>query len=82
MAMEEAHRLGAHSIEIRSDSELMVKQMNGDYRVKTPHLKPLHRKACELARLFKKVNIVHVRREENEKADELANIAIGSARAH
>lgn len=76
IGIEEALRLGAENIEVRGDSELVVRQMNGQYQVKAPHLKPYHRKAAALARLFKKVNIVHVERGLNKEADELSNKAI------
>jgi ribonuclease HI len=66
----------ARHIAVHADSELMVKQMTGVYRVKTPHLKPLFLEACELARRFSKVTYTHVRREANKHADSLANAAM------
>jgi len=76
MALEEARRLGAVEAEVRSDSELMVRQMNGVYRVKSPQLRPLHEKAASLASGFKSIKFVHVGREENREADRLANLAV------
>ena len=67
---------GAGSVEIFSDSELLVRQMAGRYRVKNPRLQPLHREACELVGRLGHVRIEHVRREENREADALANRAL------
>ncbi len=61
---------------VYADSELLVKQMNGAYRVKHPNLKPLHERAKRLAAKFSAVTYVHVRREQNEEADGLANEAM------
>ena len=58
------------------DSELVVKQMNGDYRVKNAGLIPLFEEAVALSRRFSSFKIVHVRRELNKDADRLANIAM------
>ncbi len=69
---------GFSAVEVRMDSELIVKQMKGLYRVKHPGLQPLHREAQQLASKFKKFQIVHVRRELNKDADRLANKAMDS----
>jgi len=61
---------------VRADSELMVKQMNGQYRVKSPNLKPLFEDARRLTRGFSRFAIEHVRRERNAEADRLANLAM------
>ena len=61
---------------IRSDSELLVRQMRGEYRVKHPGLVPLHREATALAARLQKVTFEHVRRAENSEADRLANLAM------
>ena len=82
MALEEALKHGAKRIEVRSDSELLVKQMNGSYRVKSPKLAPLFQKANSLAKQFDKITIVHVGRDDNEDADRLANIAIDTGDDH
>ncbi|QQR81612.1 MAG: reverse transcriptase-like protein [Deltaproteobacteria bacterium] len=63
-------------MEVRADSELMVKQINGQYRVKHPNLIPLHAEAKQLMRKIPEVKVVHVRREQNKDADRLSNIAI------
>jgi ribonuclease HI len=63
-------------ITVYADSELLVKQMTGAYRVKHPNLKPLHDRACRLSSRFATVRFRHVRREYNEEADGLANEAM------
>jgi ribonuclease HI len=67
---------GAKAVEIFSDSELLVRQMSGRYRVKNPGLQPLHREAEALAGRFDHLRIRHVPREENREADALANRAL------
>src|SRR5207249_4768236 len=71
-----AEQLGGKRLHIHSDSELLVKQMNGEYRVKNPDLLELYREAKELCRSFDTVSIRHVRREQNRRADELCNEAL------
>ena len=71
-----ADKLQADAVEIISDSELMVRQMNGRYRVKNAGLKPLYERACRLRKKFSSFTIRHVRREENKAADKLVNQAI------
>lgn len=78
-ALEEAHRLGADAVEIRMDSELIVKQMRGDYKIKEPTLQQLAQEAIRLLRNFAQYNFSHVRREFNKAADALVNEAIDSA---
>jgi len=75
-ALEKAHRLGANDVEVRSDSELLVRQINGQYRVKAIALKPLYQKAKELVGLLEKFTITHIPREENTEADKLAGMAL------
>ena len=72
--LEKAKSLGAREIELRIDSKLVVEQLNGRYKVKNERLKLLHAQALELLSQFK-VTVVHVPREENQRADELANLA-------
>jgi ribonuclease HI len=67
---------GAREVEVLSDSELMVRQMAGRYRVKNPGLLPLFREAAGLMARFERSSIRHVRREENREADALANRAL------
>jgi ribonuclease HI len=68
--------IGAQEIEIRADSELMVKQIKGEYRVKHPNLKPLFDEAVALLKKIPHYSIKHVEREKNKDADRLANQAI------
>jgi ribonuclease HI len=81
-ALEHALELGAdNSLVIHSDSELMVKQMNGEYRVKNEDLRDLYEKAQALTRRFRgPVRFRHVRRAENSRADALCNEALDGKR--
>jgi ribonuclease HI len=63
-------------IHIRSDSELLVKQMRGEYKVKHPGLQPLFVQARLLVMQLDKVTFEHVRREQNQEADRLSNVAM------
>jgi ribonuclease HI len=76
MGLEEAIKLGVKRLRVQSDSELLVRQLNGIYRVKEPRLIELHGKAKALLRRFESSRIMHVRREENRIADRLANEGI------
>jgi ribonuclease HI len=64
---------GIRRIKIRLDSELVVKQLLGEYRVKHPPLQPLHRRAVALLREFEHVDIAHVPRAQNKLADRVVN---------
>ncbi len=68
--------LGATEVTVRSDSQLLVRQLTGQYKVKAPHLLPLVQKAKALQQRFTKVAFQHVPREENKPADKLANAAL------
>ena len=70
---------GVTRLRVRSDSELLVKQMKGEYRVKNPGLQPLYEEARSLARQIGRVTFEHVRREFNKDADRLANEAMDDA---
>jgi len=74
--LTKAAQLKAKSVAVRSDSQLMVYQINGLYRVKNEGLKPLFEQARQLARQFGKFTIEHVPREENEMPDRLVNKAL------
>ncbi len=63
-------------LDVRSDSELLVRQLNGQYRVKSPNLAPLVREAKKLLERFDSVTITHIGREQNREADSLANLSI------
>jgi ribonuclease HI len=81
MALEEAERSApGGTLTVYSDSELLVRQLNGVYKVKAGHLRPLYLEACRRLRAFPGARILHVGREENRKADSLANLAIDQHR--
>jgi ribonuclease HI len=67
---------GHRRVHIKADSELLVKQMRGDYRVKHAGLKPLFLQACALVRQIGDVTFEHVRREFNKDADRLSNLGM------
>ena len=75
-ALEKAVAMGAERVEIRSDSELLVRQITGKYKVKNAGLLPLYEKAKQLELSISTFKIRHVPREENREADELANRAL------
>jgi ribonuclease HI len=75
-ALEHARHLGGTRLTVLSDSELMVRQMNGEYRVKHPGLIPLYEEAVRLCKEFDSVAIRHIRREFNKRADRLCNQAM------
>ncbi len=76
--LEYAPSLNPASLEILSDSELLVRQMEGRYRVKDSRLRVLHAAARRLVHALNNVTVRHVRREENREADALANRAMDS----
>ena len=76
-ALEEAVSLGAEQVEIRSDSELVVKQLQGRYRVKKATLRPLYQKVVQLSGSLKAFTVTHIPRTQNRQADRLANKALG-----
>jgi ribonuclease HI len=77
--LAKALALGVEEVEVVSDSELLVKQMNGDYRVKNAALVELSLEAAQLAREIGRVRYTAVRRAENELADRLVNEALDQA---
>jgi len=77
--LEGAGSLGVTELDVRSDSELMVKQMRGEYRVRNPALQELQEAAARAARRLGQVTYTHVRREHNELADRLVNEALDAA---
>ena len=74
--LEEAIIMGDENVKVISDSELMVKQIKGEYRVKNEGLKPLYFHAKELIKKLRNFEIEHAYREENKHADKLANQGI------
>jgi ribonuclease HI len=77
--LERAVEVGVDELEVVSDSELLVKQMRGEYRVKNRALQDLFLEASELARKLQRVTYTAVRREHNELADSLVNEALDAA---
>ena len=73
LGLELARSLGADEVEVVNDSELIARQIGGQYKVKQAHLKPLHAEAMESLRGFDRWAVRSVRREHNERADELVN---------
>jgi ribonuclease HI len=70
---------GVSALHVKSDSELLVKQLKGQYRVKNPGLQPLYQDALALIARIGRVSFEHVRREFNREADRLANQAMDEA---
>jgi ribonuclease HI len=79
IGLERAAERGIVRLAVRMDSELVVKQMRGEYRVKHADLQPLHRRAQALLRRFQHVDIKHVPRKENALADRLVNHVLDHA---
>ena len=77
--IELARAMGADELDLRGDSELVVKQMLGQYKVKHPDMKPLHAEAKEALSGASSWTITHVRREQNAEADALVNQALDAA---
>jgi len=77
-ALDYAISQGIGALRIRSDSELLVRQMQGRYKVKSADLRPLYERASKLSRQLGYFAIEHVRREQNRDADALANVALDS----
>lgn len=80
LALSAAAKLGAAELKVFSDSELLVKQFSGEYRIKDPALKELMAEIRKLAAGFKKVTLAHVPREKNEHADMLVNEILDAAK--
>jgi ribonuclease HI len=78
-ALEHAARLGSCRVDIRTDSDLMVNQIKGLYKVKNEGLRPYHEHARRLLREFESWDIRHIPREQNSRADRLCNEALDSA---
>jgi len=75
VALEEARDMKATHLIIRSDSQLLIRQLNGSYRVKNPKLRPLYKKAVSLVNEFDEVVFEWTPRNNNSEADKLANSA-------
>ncbi|MBI5968154.1 MAG: ribonuclease HI family protein [Deltaproteobacteria bacterium] len=76
LALEKALNLGVGKVTLYLDSELVIRQLQGQYKVREAHLKTLHQRALEILHRFSKYSILYIRREENRRADQLANEAI------
>jgi ribonuclease HI len=70
---------GYRDVHVRADSELLVKQMRGEYKVKHPGLKPLYVRARLLTMELSSVEFEHIRREKNTEADRLSNLGMDEA---
>jgi len=79
IALEKAKKIGAEEINLFSDSELMISQLKGDFKVKNKELGSLFVKIWNLKQSFKKVKFHHLPRAENKRADQLVNQAIDEA---
>jgi ribonuclease HI len=80
-ALRLAERAGAAEVDIQADAELIVRQIEGRYRVRHPDLQPLHAEARRRIGGFRSFHIRHVRREHNREADRLVNVALDGALA-
>ena len=78
-ALDYAQAHDVRSLRIHSDSELLVKQMSGQYKVKSPDLRPLFERAKKMSQSFASFAIAHVYREQNRDADSLANEALDAS---
>lgn len=79
LALKEAQKLGAAGVTVHADSELVIKQLNGVYKVKHPVMRERHQEAMRLLAQFPAWRAVHVPREQNTEADRLANLALDQA---
>jgi ribonuclease HI len=80
LGLEKALERGVRRVEVRADSELLIKQLKSEYRVKNSGLRPLFEQAQTMLRRFEAVRLTHVRREHNAEADRLANEGIDNAK--
>lgn len=74
--LEAARPFDPRCVRVRADSELMIRQLEGRYKVKSAHLKPLYEEARALLAEFDEVDLAHIRRENNVDADALVNAAL------
>jgi ribonuclease HI len=74
--LEAAAATPARLARVRGDSKLVIEQVAGRWKVKQPHLRPLHARACSLLEEYEEVDLAHVRREQNTEADALVNAAL------
>ena len=76
LGLRRARQMGAREVEVRADSQLLIRQLQGKYAVKNEVLKRLHEEALALLRSFDRYELIHVPREQNGLADEMSNRAI------
>ncbi|MCH8050925.1 MAG: ribonuclease HI family protein [Chloroflexi bacterium] len=76
--LEAALGLGGGSVDLRMDSQLIVRQLEFRYRVRNARLRPFFERVVELKRQFESFKVTHVPREQNKRADQLANLALDS----
>jgi len=81
MALQEARKLGADQVYINTDSQLMAEQINGNYKVRNAHIRPLFKKAMQLLTAFQYYSIDHIPRYLNSEADALANKALNKLKS-
>jgi ribonuclease HI len=74
--LEAAREFPARIVQVRADSMLVIRQLEGKWRVKQPHLRPLHARARELLGAYERVDLAHVPREQNTDDDLLVNAAL------
>lgn len=77
--LEAAQAFPARAVRVRADSLLVIRQLEGKWKVKHPNLRPLHARALELLRGYDEVDLAHVPREQNADADLLVNAALDAA---
>jgi ribonuclease HI len=78
VGLRRAKEMGICCLLVRGDSQLIIRQMKGEYRVKSETLKPLHEEAGELAKSIGQVQYEHVYREFNKRADKLSNLGLSN----
>ena len=76
LGLRRARQMGARDVEVRADSQLLVRQLDGKYAVKNEVLRRLHEEALALLRSFERYELMHIPREQNDLADEMSNRAI------
>ena len=81
VALQEARKLGADQVYINTDSQLMSEQINGNYKVRNAHIRPLFEKAMQLLTAFQYYSIDHIPRYLNSEADALANEALNKLKS-
>ena len=75
LGLVEAERLGAARVEVRADSQLVLRQVRGEYRIKTAHLRPLAMRVRKAMAAFDRVTLTEIGRDDNDEADGLAKAA-------